>query len=184
MRADGCADIENAFVNTCPVEDVFRPAVSTAGDNSKHVFHARGDAGPVMRLHLWHRHDEVGNQNGPRKPEMTEAGVVRMQLDLCEFIAIEIHEPDPSMEEVIPKTRFKEKQLRVAMMTGAFSNRDGSCSQPQKGFSGGADELSVCIHRFACDVLHNVGFEQNGLPTDIQLERPDSVVNKLVELFG
>src|SRR5207244_3505677 len=109
---------------------------------------------------------------------------VRMQLDLCEFIAIEIHEPDPSMEEVIPKTRFKEKQLRVAMMTGAFSNRDGSCSQPQKGFSGGADELSVCIHRFACDVLHNVGFEQNGLPTDIQLERPDSVVNKLVELFG
>jgi hypothetical protein len=88
------------------------------------------------------------------------------------------------MDEVIPKTGLKEKQFRVAVMTRAFSNRNGSGSQPQKGFNGGADELSVCIHRFACDVLHKVGFEENGFPADIQIEKPDAVVNKLVELFG
>jgi hypothetical protein len=88
------------------------------------------------------------------------------------------------MEEVIPKTRLKKKQFRVAVMTGAFSNCNGSGSRPQKGFNGSADELSVCVHRFVCDVLHKVGFEQNGLPANIEVEKPDAVINKLVELFG
>jgi len=88
------------------------------------------------------------------------------------------------MEELIPKSRLKEKQFRVAVMTWALSNRNGSGSQPQKGFNGGANELSVCIHWFVRDVLHKVGFEKNGLPADIQIEKPDAVVNKLVELFG
>jgi hypothetical protein len=88
------------------------------------------------------------------------------------------------MGEVIPKTRLKEKQFRIAVVTGAFSNRNGSGSQPQKGLNGGADEVSICIYRFVCDVLHKVGLKQNGLPADIQIEKPDAVVNKLVELFG
>jgi hypothetical protein len=88
------------------------------------------------------------------------------------------------MVEVISKTRLKEKQFRVAVVTRALSNRNGTGSQPQKGFNGGADELSICIHWFVCDVLHKVGLEQNGLPADIQIEKPDAVVNKLVELFG
>jgi hypothetical protein len=79
---------------------------------------------------------------------------------------------------------LKEKQFCIAVMTGAFSNRNGSGSQPQKGFNRSADELSICIHRSVCDVLHKVGLEQNGLPADIQIEKPDAVVNKLVELFG
>src|SRR6266581_407431 len=32
VRSDRCADIENAFVDSCPVEDVFRPAVAAARD--------------------------------------------------------------------------------------------------------------------------------------------------------
>ena len=87
------------------------------------------------------------------------------------------------MDEVIPKTRLKEKQFGVAVMTGTFSNRDGSGSQPQKRFDSGANELSVCIHRLVRDVLDKVGFEEYGFPVDIQIEKSNAVINKLVELF-
>src|SRR5438093_206199 len=87
------------------------------------------------------------------------------------------------MDEVIPKTRLKEKQFRVAVMPGAFSNRDGSGSQSQKGFNSSTNELSVCIHGLIRDVLDKVGFQQNGFPVDIQIEKSNAVVNKLVELF-
>jgi hypothetical protein len=88
------------------------------------------------------------------------------------------------MDEMILESCLKEKQFRVAVVAGAFSNRNGSGSQSQKGFNGGADEVSICIHRFVCDVLHKVGFEENGFPAEIQIEKPNAVVNKLIELFG
>jgi hypothetical protein len=87
------------------------------------------------------------------------------------------------MDEMIPETRLKEEQFGVAVMTGTFSNRDGSGSQPQKRFDGGANELSVCIHGLVRDVLDKVGFEENGFPADIQIEKSNAVINKLVELF-
>src|SRR5262245_44564187 len=88
MRTHGCAYIENALVNACPVKNVLRPAVSTARHNPEHVFHAESDAGPVVRLHLWHRNDEIGGQHGSRKPQMIQAGVLRLELDLGKFVAI------------------------------------------------------------------------------------------------
>src|SRR5215831_2318944 len=47
---DGGADVENAFVNSCPVQNIFRPAVPAAWDYPEHVFHAECDPGPVMRF--------------------------------------------------------------------------------------------------------------------------------------
>ena len=87
------------------------------------------------------------------------------------------------MDEMVSEPCLIEKEFCIAVMTGAFSNRNGSGSQPQKGFSGGANELSVCIHGFVRDVLHKVGFEQDGFPTDIKVKESNAVVDKLIELF-
>ena len=54
MRANGCADIENAFVDSGPMQEVFRPAVAGTSHDAEHIFHAQSDARPVMRLHFWH----------------------------------------------------------------------------------------------------------------------------------
>jgi hypothetical protein len=41
-------NVENAFVNAGPVEDILRPAVSAARDNPKHVFQTERDSGPMV----------------------------------------------------------------------------------------------------------------------------------------
>ena len=75
-------------------------------------------------------------------------------------------------------------QIRVAVMTGVFSDGYGSGSQPQKRFGRAADQLSVSIHGSAEDVLHQVGFEQDGFTPNVQIERPDPVINQLFKAVG
>ena len=58
-RTDRGTDVENAFVNAGPVKGILRPPISAAGDNAEHVFHAEGDAGPMMCFHFRHGHDEI-----------------------------------------------------------------------------------------------------------------------------
>ena len=115
---------------------------------------------------------------------MAKAGVVGLEFRLDKLVAIEIDEPDVAMCEMVAKTRFLEEQLRIAMMAGAFSNSNGSGTKPQKSFRHSADQMSVSIHGSAGDVLHQVGLEQDGFPANVQIERPDSVINQLVEFVG
>src|ERR1035441_5600868 len=51
---NGGAQIEDAFLNALPVEDVLRPSISRTRHYAKHVLHAERDAGPVVGLDLWH----------------------------------------------------------------------------------------------------------------------------------
>ena len=53
------ANVEYTFMDSGPMKDILGPAVSAAGNNPKHVFHAEGDPGPVMCLHLRHGDDEI-----------------------------------------------------------------------------------------------------------------------------
>ena len=115
---------------------------------------------------------------------MTQAGVAGLEFRLDELVAIEIDESDFAMREMIAKTRVMKEQIRVAMMTGAFSNGNGNSSQTQKRFGRGADQLSVSIHRSPGDVLHQVGLEQDGFPADVQLEEPEPLINQPVEFVG
>ena len=107
-----------------------------------------------------------------------------MEFRLDELVAIEIDEPDMAMREMIAKTRVMEKQIRVAMMPGALSNGNGSGSQAQERFGRGADQLSVSIHRFPGDVLHQVGLEKDRFPANVQIEEPEALINQLVEFVG
>ena len=52
--------IDNRFVDTRPMQDVFRPAVTASGNDSEHVLERECDPRPVMRLELGHGHDEIG----------------------------------------------------------------------------------------------------------------------------
>ena len=115
---------------------------------------------------------------------MAKAGVVGLEFRLDELVAFEIDEPDMAMREMIAKTRVMEEQIRVAMMSGAFCNGNGSGSQSEKRLGRGTDQLGVSIHGFLGDVLHQVGLEQDGFPADVQVEEPEPLINQLVEFVG
>src|SRR5437867_166544 len=94
VRAHRGADVENAFVNSDPVQDILRPAVAGARHNAKHVFHAERDPRPVVSLHFRHRYDEIRCEDSSWQPQMVETGVVGLKLRFDELVAIEIHECD------------------------------------------------------------------------------------------
>ena len=71
------------------------------------------------------------------------------------------------MQELISETGLVNEKVGVAMVRRPFSHCDGSCSKAEEGFSGSADELSVGVHRSSGNVFDDVGFEQNGFPTNL-----------------
>src|SRR6202521_4219589 len=87
-------DVEDATVDSFPVEDVLGPTVLGAGDHTEHIFHAQRDTGPVMCFDLWHRHYEVRGENSPRQPQMLQAGVGCPRWHLAQFIPVQVNEPD------------------------------------------------------------------------------------------
>ena len=71
------------------------------------------------------------------------------------------------MLELIGETGLMNQQSCVAMMTRPFSYSDGCGANPEEGFSRGADELRVGVHWSSGNVFDDVGFEQNGFPTNL-----------------
>src|ERR1039457_2753760 len=61
-------NIENAPVDSLPMQNILRPAVLCARHYPEHVFHAQGNASPVVGLDLRHRHHEVRFEYSPWQP--------------------------------------------------------------------------------------------------------------------
>src|SRR5271157_5268517 len=74
---NGGAQIEDAFLNALPVEDVLRPSISRTRHYAKHVLHAERHTRPVMRLDLRHGNQEIRLLHGPRQPEISHARIAR-----------------------------------------------------------------------------------------------------------
>jgi hypothetical protein len=69
------ADVENAAMDSFPVEDIFGPAILGPRHNAEHILHAERHAGPMVGLDLRHGDDEVGRNHGPGQPQMLQARV-------------------------------------------------------------------------------------------------------------
>ena len=104
------------------MKNILGPAVSVARHNTKHVFHAERDTGPVMRFHFRHGYDEIRCEDGSWKPQVAKTGVIGLKLRFDQPIAIEIHEGDLSLRKLIAEPGFVQEQIRVAMMPWAFPN--------------------------------------------------------------
>jgi len=59
VRTNRGANVENTFMDSGPMQDILGPAIAAARNNPKHVFHAEGDAGPVVCFHFRHGHYEI-----------------------------------------------------------------------------------------------------------------------------
>ena len=101
MWSNRRADIENAFVDSCPVKEILGPAVAAPRDNAKHVFQAERDSGPMVGFYFRHGHDEIRCEDDSREPQVAEAGVVCLELRFDKFVAIEIHERDLAVCKLI-----------------------------------------------------------------------------------
>ncbi|HME31308.1 MAG TPA: hypothetical protein VKG65_01010 [Terriglobales bacterium] len=80
---NGGAQIENAFLNALSVENILRPAVSCARNDTEHILHAQRDPRPVMGLDLRHGNQEVAIQHSTRQPK-DASSLYRSPATACE----------------------------------------------------------------------------------------------------
>src|ERR1051326_8026263 len=124
MRTNRGTDVENAFVNSGPMQDILRPAVAATRHNTKHVFHAERDPGPVMRFNFGHGYNAIRSEDGSRKPQIAEAGIVGLKFRFDQFVAMEIHESELALRELVAEAGLVNEQIRVAMVSRTFPDRD------------------------------------------------------------
>jgi len=83
--------------------------------------------------------------------------------------------------KLIAEACLVKKKIRVAMVTGSFGNGHGGGSHAEEGFGRGAYELGIGVYRSSGDVFDQVGFEQDGFPTDVEIEESKTVVYQFIE---
>ena len=181
MRPNSRADIQDALVDPCPMQNVFRPAIAIAGDNSEHVFQAQRDAGPVVCFDFRHRHDEIRCDYESWKPQVAETGIVSTKLRFDQFVTIEIDKVNLALGKLIRQSGLVEQQFRVAVMPRTFADGDRRGIQPQESLSGRSDKLRLRVHRPSGNVFDDIGLEKNRFAADVQIEEAESLVDECVE---
>jgi hypothetical protein len=64
----------------------------------------------MVGFHFGHGNDEIRREDGSWEPQVVETGVVGLELRLDELVAIEIHEEDLAVPDVIAETSFVQKK--------------------------------------------------------------------------
>ena len=137
-------------------------------------FKLKRDPGPMMRLHLGHRDDEVGIENGARHPQLSESAVIGFQLHSLELVAVQIDELDLPFVEMRRQTRGLHYEFSVALMSRAFADHHTGGAKTKKGSCGCADKSRARVHGSRL-VIHLIWFEENCLAKHLQMEEPQSV---------
>ena len=112
---------------------------------------------------------------------MAETGIVGLKLHFDEFIAVEIHECDLALRQLIAKSSLMDQEVRVSMMARAFADDYGCGIEPKESFRGGGYELRISVYRLSGNEFNDVGLQQNGFSADIQIEESDSPIQEIVE---
>ena len=79
------------------VELVLGPAVADAGQHAEEVLERQRDAGPVMRLQLGQRDDQVGPAQSHRQHQLAQPGVAQGVGHGDDVVMIQVDEFQPGL---------------------------------------------------------------------------------------
>src|ERR1051326_2023020 len=116
---------------------------------------------------------KIRSENSPRKPQVAETGIVGLKLRLDEFIAVEIHECDLALRELIAKSSLMDQEVRVSLMARAFADHYGCGIEPKESFRGGAAAPMSFASVFTGFPEMNatmLGFSKTDLPRTFRLK--------------
>src|SRR5215831_20793200 len=101
---------------------------------------------------------------------MAQSGIVCLELCFHELVAIQIHERDPAMQELIREAGLVNEEFCVAMMTRPFSHLHRRCVRAEESLSRSANQLRVGVHWSSGNVFDDIGLEKNRFAADVQIE--------------
>jgi len=187
IGASGGADIEDGAVNTGPMEDVFGPAVATAGNDTEKILHGKSDAGPVVGFELGHGDEEVRAENGFRKEEFLEAGGAGGQRDALDIVNVEVAEiaagPKSQRAGEMGEADGFENGASVAIEGGAVADEDAGGAKFEKSFAGGGDDGGVGVDVAIGIVADEIGLEEDGFVPDGETEFDEGFMKEREEVL-
>jgi hypothetical protein len=74
-----------------------------------------------------------------------------------------------------------DNEIRVAMMSRAFADRDRAGSNPEECFGSCSNDLRIRVDWLPGDCFNEVRFEQHGLSTEIEIKQPKALEDQLVK---
>src|SRR5262249_33099774 len=95
---------------------------------------------------------------------------VRNQRHSHQFIPIEIHESNLSVEKRLPHPALMEHELRVPVVTRAFTHENPSGSKLEEALSRCRNHHRVSRDWFASNNVNEIRLEKHRLLTQIQVE--------------
>src|SRR5258708_11579905 len=146
MKGERGTNVENALLDAVPVENVLGPAIPASWDHTEHVFHAEGDAGPVMRFHLGHGHKKISLHHRLRQPEPLHSAVAGPEIHRDQLVAGQIYESDSIVPQNWRVTAIGEHELCVPLMAWSFCHDYLFGSQSPKPLGHGRTEAWLALH--------------------------------------
>ncbi len=128
VRGHGRVDVEDRLRDPLAMEDVLRPAVADAGHHAEEVLHRARDPGPVVRLELRQRDDQVGAPEGGGQAEPGQLREPQPVGDEIHVVVVQVDERDPVLGEHRPQARLLEHQVGVSAVPLAL--RDEHLARP------------------------------------------------------
>ena len=112
-----------------------------------------------------------------------KAAVIGPQPYFPEFVAVQIHERGLPFPEMRLETWRTHDQFGVALMSRTFADRDACGAETKEAARGRSDERGVRVYRLR-KIFHQIWFEENCLAKHLQMEEPQSVHEKSLNLLG
>ena len=162
IGAGGGVDIENRAIDTGPMENIFWPAIATAGHDAEKIFHRKSDASPVMSFELGHGNEKVDAENGLGQVELLEKRSAGFEFDALDIVDVEIAEVAAEFPGEFGEADGFENGLGVAVECGAIANEHARSAEFEKTFAGGSDDGRMGVHGADRIVADEIGFEKYG----------------------
>ena len=168
LRFDRGGDVQDGAFDARVVEDVFGPAVITAGHDPEEIFQRQGHSGPVVGLHLGQRDDPVHLLQGLRQGEGAHGGGPESIGHRVNRVIIQVHKGHPVFRKHLRQTRFFQDQQGIPAVAHAFGHQHPGRAQVQEGLQCAPDHQGMSGDMFAPPMsLHQIGFEQDDLAPDL-----------------
>ena len=110
-------------------------------------------------------------QPGPGKPKVFHTRIRGARRHFAQLIPIQINKVDLPGLQLISQAALNEDQVRVPLVAGSFSHHHTLGTEAQKCLSGGAYEHGICVHLNAGNVFDKIGFEQDRLVVQAEVEQ-------------
>jgi hypothetical protein len=97
------------------------------------------------------------------------------QRSFEKLVTIQIHKRDSLVAELLREAAFEQNQFRIPLRSRSFAHAHAFGAETTEALDGGKNQQRMSIDVASRNVVHEIGLKQNRLPSNIQMEKVQSL---------